>query len=377
MKSQRKTIVIDSSLKISLGAKRQICKLVEELLVNENVQVILVLGNGQKIFEWNHENLKIVYLPNFPGVSLANSLFFFPFWHIFVQFEHVYHPWGFGLSWGCHKATLGLHHPNFLLGKFWRLSVRSMVQRILMLVSAKYATRIRVPSKSFYDFIADRYKFLAPKLHPIVHAIDKEKWYEVLDRINLDNRSGFVSKSFDGAMFITWSAFYPETKNLMCLIKGFGHFKQHCSEDVRLVLAGSFPNKKYKKQIFNLIESMGLSESVVFKCSPSFDELVRLIAQSDGIILAFKHETFGYPYVEARIFDKPISIGLNSVALEVSEGQCYYFDSDSELGVSRGFKNLINNKGVRFTYEIGDRFSDCDSEMKSLCRFIFSDICHS
>lgn len=368
---KKEWILIDSTLNLSKGASRQVRDLVRHLVDIERRKVVLVKSAGVRINVTPRADLKIVELPNFTFLSLVNSLFLYPLWHLRFTFRTVYHPWGVGLSWGFHRHIVGVHHPNLLIDLRRFTSLRLIMQRVLVIISIYFCQLIRVPSHAVAHQIASMYPWTKPKLRVVSHAIDSSRWNAALALHNKGGESFGVEKA-SVPYIICWSAFYPITKNLETLLFGFARLREEDFVRLRLVLAGTFPSDAYREQTLALIKFLELSACVEVIENPSFKRLVNLIDNSAGIILPFRYETFGYSYLEARLFNKPIAVGLSPVAFEVTEGQVRYFDLDSEVEIADAMTNLLAASGRVYSYNMTDRYKNIEAEMSELSNLILT-----
>ena len=137
------------------------------------------------------------------------------------------------------------------------------------------------------------------------------------------------------------------------------------SSQFKLLLAGRFTSKSYEMKIKELIFELDIVNKVNFLIDPTDLELSAAIKNSSGIFLPFEYETFGFPYVEARIFNKPIAIARNLVSLEISENQCHYFDPHLLDSMADAFYFLENNAHISFEYKISNSFF-AQSEVENL-----------
>jgi glycosyltransferase involved in cell wall biosynthesis len=81
-----------------------------------------------------------------------------------------------------------------------------------------------------------------------------------------------------------------------------------------LVLAGSWPDRKYKNRIVSLIQQLSLTSCVEMKGYVERDELNDLYARSRLFCLMSHCESFGIPAVEAQLFGTPV-VSSNTCAI--------------------------------------------------------------
>ena len=141
-------------------------------------------------------------------------------------------------------------------------------------------------------------------------------------------------------------------------MKAFSQFiaMHQSSKKIKLVCVGNFAYRGYKKKVLSLIKTLKLSDNIVFIENADDDELVRLIYHAKVMVIPALYETFGFMYVEGRIFSKPFIVADTEVAREITEGQCIYFKGQSPKDLAVKMTAAIARKDSTHNYRIADAF---------------------
>ncbi len=166
------------------------------------------------------------------------------------------------------------------------------------------------------------------KIKVIYHGAELSKWNKVITSVQSSSTNPYI---------IFWSWFY-RAKNFETLLRGFKKYISKSKHNVRhsirdedyrknekLYCVGKFVSDDYKSEIYELIEELDLTNKVRFFEHPDDEELVELLYNSKALVIPSLYESFGFMYVEGRLFNKPFFVADNEVAREVTEGQCIYF----------------------------------------------------
>ena len=348
-----KKILIYGVSSLTHGAEFHLNQVLEALSVENEVTLILsesieLRNNSKKVnlLFWKFASNKVM--------SLFGLFFFIPLYSRIKKFDIVYFPWGTAPRIKNVMVVLGLHHPAMLFRGNDK-TIHSIIQERFIEISIKNANFIKFPSNSFAKFVVDKYNIPKDRWVTIYHGINKERWLDEIDKCS--NQDDIAKVNNSNRYFIFWSWFH-RTKNLENLIISYSEYlKKTANNGFNLILAGKFTSKAYAEKIMALIEDCGIRKKIIFLNYPDFSILVRYINNSCGIILPFKYETFGYPYIESRVFNKPIGVAKNLVSEEITEGQCLYFDANS----TEEFSNILlamdtlSNKSMKYT--ISEKFN--------------------
>jgi glycosyltransferase involved in cell wall biosynthesis len=355
------SILVISASKLTYGAKYHLNQTLKALNKSKKFSTIeILLSDDIKILSQKNVFKKILPWSSVGIFNLLYIQFFLPLYCIRKNISVLYCPWGIAPIFFKGIIILGAHNPLPLIPNT-RYSLRNFIFSFFYQISLKISHIVKVPSKTFGSFLADKYSLPKKKFYIVEHGIEVEHWkYPANYKF-----SSCYMRSVIRPYFIFWSWFH-ETKNITRMILAFEKFiRSSYPNSINLLMAGKFTDSLYELEIKKLISKLGLDDSIQFLINPSHESLVDAIQNSSGIYLPFEFETFGFPYVEARVFDKPIAIGLNLVSLEISENQCYYFDPGNIDSMTDSFRFLQNNCHHSFKYSISDKFRS-ESEVNNM-----------
>jgi len=348
-----KRILILSTSNLTTGALFHVNQTLKSIDSIKNIKTYLHCNRYTEINQKNNLEIKKVL---FSQSRLMNFLYIFLYIPLFTFLKRIditYCPWGLAPLFFRGKLIVGAHNPIFLLKK--RSFYFDSLFYFLHKNSLKRADVIKVPSKSYAHFLSKLLSIPSRRFSIIHHGVDLKLWR------NLINRSRETNKKY----FIFWSWFH-ETKGIECMLYGFAkYYLKDIHSNYKLVLAGRFSNETYRDKIYDMTKSLGINNSVSFLIQPSLPKLISSIKNSSGIILPFKYETFGFPYIESRLFDKPIAVYKNLVSDEITEGQCFTFNSPAKFEIVKAFAYLTSFSRKKYSYKIGNEFHS-KSEIRSL-----------
>ena len=372
--SQRHLIAIDSTRSGTHGAKRFI-KTVLTGLLNYTKLNIVVFASCDSFNSFEDKRLNIVHLKSRRGtiMGILNTCFTIPILARLHQAKILYSPWDIGPLIKPIPYVLGIHSSNHISPTGYESSgtgigIRlSWLHKFLVKISARSAFAIEFPSNSAADCICEDFGIDKGKRNVIYHGAELSKWKKTLKQIKSSN-----TKNHLGEYFIFWSWFY-KTKNIETLLEGFSKYidSKSGNKDLNLVCAGKFVSTAYQQEILMKIEQLNIQDKVIFLDQPDDAELVKLIHYSKGIVIPSLYETFGFMYVEGRLFDKPLIAADTDVAREITEGQCIYFkgrDSD-DLALKIG-ESLVKNNN-EYSYRISPLFYE-ENASKYLAEFFLN-----
>lgn len=101
------------------------------------------------------------------------------------------------------------------------------------------------------------------------------------------------------------SAMAPH-KGVETLVQALAIVRERYEIPAQLVLAGAWPDRRYRKMIEALVSELGLQANVIFKGHVSEQELYQLYAESRVFALMSRCESFGIPAIEAQAFGTPV-----------------------------------------------------------------------
>jgi glycosyltransferase involved in cell wall biosynthesis len=113
--------------------------------------------------------------------------------------------------------------------------------------------------------------------------------------------------------------------------------------DAQLVLAGSWPDARYRAEIDTLIHRVGLASRVKIHGHVSEPELQALYAESRVFCLLSRCESFGIPAVEAQAAGTPCVVATGTAAPEVTGGGALVVAQDDPAAAACALLTLIED----------------------------------
>ncbi len=106
--------------------------------------------------------------------------------------------------------------------------------------------------------------------------------------------------------FLMMTIVHP-SKGIHDAIEALGKIKKDFSE-IKLIICGGDEDKKYRKDLNNLVTKLGLTENVSFM--GFIDKPNAMYKIADAVLVCSRNEAWGRVAAEAMIFEKPV-IGYN------------------------------------------------------------------
>jgi glycosyltransferase involved in cell wall biosynthesis len=339
-----KKILILSTSNLTTGARFHIDQVIKALTLIQGKKTFLHI-NQEFSFSKRHDlEINNVKACKVKIINFLYILIYIPIYTYFKKIDITYCPWGMAPLFFRGKLIVGAHNP-ILLFKIKKFSLTNLF-RYIFIKSLKQAHVIKVPSKSYAIFLAKSFEISYDRFAVIYHGVNIQEWKSLISKVN----------KTENKYFIFWSWFH-ETKGIENMIYGFAKFlNKNKGNHFQLILAGRFSSNAYKNKIYDLIKLLDISSSINFVIQPPLNQLISLIKNSSGIILPFKYETFGFPYIESRLFDKPIAVGSNLVSDEITEGQSYTFNTSSYSEIAKAFDFLASASRASHSYKINKKF---------------------
>ena len=132
-------------------------------------------------------------------------------------------------------------------------------------------------------------------------------------------------------------------KNVETLVRALAVVRT-ARPEVRLVLAGSWPDAAYARRIRALVAQLSLSAAVDFTGFIPRARLEQLYAESQVFCLMSRCESFGLPAIDAQRRGVPV-ISSNVCAIpEVCGAGGRYVDPDDVSGVAAALQDLLSDR---------------------------------
>jgi glycosyltransferase involved in cell wall biosynthesis len=338
-------IAIDATRSNTHGSKRFIKTILNGLITFTSLKVI-VYARCENFDSFNNDRVHVKKIKTKQGgiLTIIYATLLIPLLAWRDKAKILYSPWDIGPLIRPIPFILGIHSPNCLTPKKYKSQTMPWLHECLTKISASKAIGIEMPSYSAAKDIGNHMGIDSKKIKVIYHGAELSKWNKVITS---------VERSTNNPYIIFWSWFY-RAKNFETLLRGYkkyiskyNHNGRHTKkdedykEDEKLYCVGKFVSDDYKREINELIQELDLTSKVRFFEHPDDEELVELLYNSKALVIPSLYETFGFMYVEGRLFNKPFFVADNEVAREVTEGQCIYFKGlDSDDLAEKMYDNL-------------------------------------
>jgi glycosyltransferase involved in cell wall biosynthesis len=167
------------------------------------------------------------------------------------------------------------------------------------------------------------------KIQVIYHGMEKDK-FPVLE-------SRLIEKPY---IFFAGGA-RAETKNFKNLIKAFS-ILQRKHRDLMLVCSGPAFNKSES----DLLNKSGVLDNVVnfYATNP---QMAQLYNDAEMLVLPSLYEGFGFPALEAMLYNCPVALANSSCLPEIGGNAALYFDPYSPEEMSEKMSLIIDDTDIR------------------------------
>jgi alpha-1,3-rhamnosyl/mannosyltransferase len=137
-------------------------------------------------------------------------------------------------------------------------------------------------------------------------------------------------------------------KNLMCLLDAFQQFKARTNSPLVLLIAGK-EDPRYTAALHQHARELGLLESggVRFWGEVGEDDLPKLYAAAEFLIMPSLYEGFGLPVLEALASGCPVAAADNSSLPEVVGSAGLLFEATDTTAMSRAIERLATEPALR------------------------------
>ena len=129
-------------------------------------------------------------------------------------------------------------------------------------------------------------------------------------------------------------------KNVEALVRALREVRATCP-DAHLVLAGSWPDPAYERNIRGLVAALGLETAVEFAGFVARERLDRLYAEARVFCLMSRCESFGIPAIEAQLFGTPVVSSMVCAIPEICGAGGIFRDPDDIPGIAAALRTLL------------------------------------
>lgn len=240
------------------------------------------------------------------------------------------------------KLVVTIHDLNHLLDERYRDSWRSRFYASPMLrtVAGKADRIITVSEYSKAAMV--RLLHVAPeKITVIGCSIDPA--FRLLSDQEISARlSPYFNRSRPYCLFV---GDMRPNKNLPTLLRALALFRSRRREYPLLILAGG--DSDGWRQLAQEIETLGLTEDVLWLASVSDTALTALYGGAEMTIMPSRQEGFGLPIIESMSCGTPVLCANAASLPEVADGAALLFDPDSPEDLMCKMERLLDSTDLR------------------------------
>ncbi len=242
---------------------------------------------------------------------------------------------------------------------------------LLYPLSAKRASRILTVSESSKRDIVKYFKVPEEKVVVTYNGVS-EKFHQITEREKIK----WVLKKH-GVMdeYILFVGRLEPRKNISGLIKAFHDIKRNNKIKHKLVIVGM--NYFRYKEIFNVVNNLGLQDEIIFTGRVEDDDLPMFYNGASLFVYPAFAEGFGLPPLEAMACGTPVISSNTSSLPEVIGDAGILIDPYNTQGLARAIYEVLSDKNLQERLKIkglkrSKKFSWDNSAKKTL--EVFSDI---
>jgi len=136
-------------------------------------------------------------------------------------------------------------------------------------------------------------------------------------------------------------------KNYLRLVQAYDILRTKLSTAPRLLVIGAVKHRSYFDEITELIDALGLQESVKFLGYVAHDDLPAIYANAQAYVFPSLCETFGLTPLEAMACGVPVAASNVSVMPEVCGDAAVYFDPYDPDDVADVMLEVLTDRSLR------------------------------
>ena len=134
-------------------------------------------------------------------------------------------------------------------------------------------------------------------------------------------------------------------KNIPRLLRAFDRFRVASAETYKLVIAGR--SMFGTREINKTLRTMQYASDVVFPGGLSREEIHRILASAEALVLVSYFEGFGMPLIEAMACQVPVVASTATSVPEICGEAALYVDPFSETDISRAMIRITSDRVLR------------------------------
>ncbi len=219
----------------------------------------------------------------------------------------------------------------YLIGKYYRH---------FSPLYARKARRLATVSTFSKEDIATRYGIPLDRIDVVYNGV-REAYQPLVKEAQEAVRTQYAA---GGKYFLYVGAIHPR-KNVARLLMAFDRFKQTTGAEHRLILAGR--NAWDVKDVREAHAQMTCKDAVSFVGYLPNEEIVRLTAGAEAVVLVSLFEGFGVPIVEAMRCDVPVITSQVSSMPEIAGDAALLVDPESVDAIAHALQRLASDMALR------------------------------
>jgi glycosyltransferase involved in cell wall biosynthesis len=311
-----------------------------------------------------------------------------------------------------HKANrydvIHIHNmPDFLVFAAWypKLTGAKLILDIHDVVPELFATKFHTRFKSAYVGLLTAVEKLSAKFvdHVIVsnhlwydtvvaRSAPEEKCSVFINHVDPDMFSRHARTRTDGKFIILFPGSLQWHQGLDIAIKAFVHVKSEVPSAEFHIYCGVGGDKQ--GELRQLVQQLGLEESVKFNTGVALDQMAQVIANADLGVVPKRADSFGNEAYSTKIMEfmsqgVPVVVSRTKVdTFYFQEGVVHFFESGDSQAMAKAMLDVIHDKDLRSSlvargYEYAERngWKQKKKEYLDLIDFLsterFDDVRHS
>ncbi|MEK7644192.1 MAG: glycosyltransferase family 1 protein, partial [Patescibacteria group bacterium] len=147
-----------------------------------------------------------------------------------------------------------------------------------------------------------------------------------------------------------------ERKNILTAVKAFSLFREGGKNDFNLVIVGKVnPESPYVKKLFELVEELGLKDSVIFTGHITDGQMSNIYHHARALLFPSLLEGFGFPVLEAMNCGLPVITSDRGSLAEISHGAAILVDPLNAGELAAAMKKIIEDQELRMNLVVKGR----------------------
>ncbi|MBI5233474.1 MAG: glycosyltransferase family 4 protein [Deltaproteobacteria bacterium] len=220
---------------------------------------------------------------------------------------------------------------------------RLAVLKTLSLLSARKADAIIFISDYARTLFKERYGINGKAAHTVYHGRDR-RFRPTVSRNDVEAVKKELGIHGDYILYVSNLYRY---KNAIELVLAFGLLEEGLRNDLRLVIAGEFPDRRYESRLRRVIETRGLSADVLLTGNLSYERLPALYSGCKVFAYPSACENCPNILIEAMASGAAIAASRLASMPEICADAALYFDPHDSLEIKDTIERLLKDPHLR------------------------------